>query len=124
MLSIAYFTRMMAIVGRAKANSAVRLFMAPGMGHCGGGPGPNEFGQFDAGNGDPASSLGAALQHWVEQGVAPEHIVATKRKEDDDPPDTVPVRTRPLCAFPSVARYLGEGSTDQAASFTCGVAAR
>ncbi len=124
MSSIDYYTRMMATAGKVKADSAVRLFMAPGMDHCGGGSGPNEFGEFEPGNGDPRASIGAALQHWVEQGVAPEYIVATKHKEEGDPPDTVAVRTRPLCAYPSVAVYRGKGSTDQAESFTCGAATR
>ena len=124
MLTIEYYTRMANTVGPVKANSGVRLFMAPGMDHCGGGPGPNDFGQFDAGNGDPGTSLGAALQRWVEHSVAPEQIIATKRKDDDDPPGTVDVRTRPLCAYPAVALYRGDGSPDQASNFTCGLATK
>jgi feruloyl esterase len=78
-----------------------RLFMAPGMGHCAGGPGPN---QFDA--------IGA-LERWVEKGVAPDSLVATLNVGGK------PVRTRPLCPYPQVARYKGAGSIDDAANFTC-----
>ncbi|HTX24758.1 MAG TPA: tannase/feruloyl esterase family alpha/beta hydrolase [Steroidobacteraceae bacterium] len=78
-----------------------RLFLAPGVNHCGGGPGPD---QFDA--------LGA-LAGWVERGVAPERIVASHLTHG------AVDRTRPLCAYPRVAVYRGQGSTDQAASFDC-----
>ena len=120
--TIDYYQRVVNTVGKTKAGSSVRLFMAPGMDHCGGGPGPNDFGQFDAGNGDPESNLAAALQRWVEDAVAPEQVIATKRKDGDDPPGTVVQRTRPLCAYPLTARYRGAGDTDRAASFTCAMA--
>lgn len=118
MSTIGYYNRVVATVGSKVAGGSVRLFMAPGMGHCGGGPGPNRFGQSAAGDGDPESSLAAALQRWVEQGVAPERVVATKLKDDDAPASGV-LRTRPLCAYPRTARYRGIGSTDKAASFDC-----
>lgn len=117
--SIDYYKQVRGATGEAEANAAVRLFMAPGVEHCAGGPGPNSFGQFSAGAGDPDTSLGAALQRWVEQGIAPERIVATKLSNDDDPGSEV-VRSRPLCAWPLVARYRGEGNTDVASSFDCG----
>jgi feruloyl esterase len=75
--------------------------MVPGMQHCGGGEGPNTF------------DMMAAIEPWVEQGKAPERIVAshsTAGKVD---------RTRPLCPYPQVARYSGSGSVDDAANFTC-----
>lgn len=86
----------------------VRLFMAPGVGHCSGGPGPNDFGQSAGAARDALQDVDAALERWVEQGVAPERIVA--RREG---------RTRPLCAWPKVAVYKGSGSTDEAANFEC-----
>ena len=82
--------------------------MVPGMQHCFGGPGPNTFG----------GPMTAALERWVEDGVAPGAIIATKYKTDGDPTSGV-VRTRPLCPYPQVARYKGTGSTDEAANFTC-----
>jgi len=78
-----------------------RLYLAPGVNHCGGGPGPD---QFDA--------LGA-LERWVEHGVAPERIVASHLTHG------VVDRTRPLCPYPRIAVYLGRGSTDEAQSFAC-----
>jgi hypothetical protein len=119
MLSIGYYQRVLQKVGQSATSGGVRLFMVPGMDHCGDGPGPNIFGQFAAaGSGDPSYRVGAALQRWVEKGIAPERIIATKYKDDDDPKSEV-VRTRPLCAFPLVARYRGVGSTDSEASFDC-----
>lgn len=73
-----------------------RLFMAPGMGHCGGGVGPNQFDAL------------AAVDAWVTEGRAPEFLIASDGK-----------RTRPVCSYPLVARYKGSGSVDEAASFEC-----
>lgn len=105
-----------------------RLFLAPGMEHCGGGPGPNAFGTpfdprpFGAGYDprlefDPDDHIVAALVRWVEKGEAPERIVATKY-QDDDPVKPV-LRTRPLCVYPSIARWTGVGSTDDEKNFVC-----
>ena len=74
--------------------------MAPGMQHCRGGPGPN---QFDA---------QAAIEAWVEQGIAPNRIEASLVEDGNV------TRTRPLCAYPEIARYIG-GDTDRAESFAC-----
>jgi feruloyl esterase len=106
-----------------------RLFMAPGMEHCGGGPGPNAFGTpydprpFGAGYDssrefDPEHQVIAALVEWVEKGKAPERIVATKFQDDDS--GKAVVRTRPLCVYPKVARWTGKGSSDEAKNFECG----
>jgi feruloyl esterase len=79
----------------------VRLFLEPGMGHCGGGEGPNVFDKV------------GAMEQWVEKNQAPERIVAThltNGKVD---------RTRPLCPYPQVAQYKGSGSIDDAANFVC-----
>ena len=78
-----------------------RLFMIPGMAHCGGGVCPNQH--------DPVT----AIINWVEKGEAPERILARQRVEDDV------TRTRPLCPYPKVARYSGQGSIDDAANFQC-----
>ncbi len=119
--TVDYYHRVRDTIGQKAIADSVRLFMVPGMLHCEGGPGPNSFGQFAAGTGDPNTKIGAALQRWVEEGIAPERIVATKRKNDEDPTSEV-TRTRPLCAFPNVAHYRGEGSTDNAANFDCAAA--
>ena len=95
-----------------------RLFMVPGMAHCGGGIGPNSFG--NSGNrfsGDPDRDVISALEKWVEKGVAPERLIGTGNVSGD-PARTL---TRPLCPFPQVARYNGSGDPSQATSFTCAV---
>jgi len=102
----------------AKTQEFYRLFLAPGVGHCGGGPGPNEFGQA-GGNGDAQHDLVVALERWVEQGVAPTRIIATKFKADD--PAKGAAVTRPLCPFPQVAKYSGSGDVTEAKSFACAV---
>ena len=67
---------------------------------------------------DPQHDLLSALDAWVEQGKAPGTMIASKTEPDGSKQDTV-VRTRPICAFPHRARYLGHGSTDDAANFAC-----
>jgi feruloyl esterase len=87
-----------------RTQSYARLFMVPGMYHCSGGPGPNTFDAI------------TPLVKWVEAGIAPETILATKFV--NDLPPTVQM-TRPLCVFPKVAKYNGSGDTSSAANFTC-----
>jgi feruloyl esterase len=98
-----------------------RLFMVPGMLHCGGGPGPNAFGQSlpqaTPLSNSPKHDILSALERWVEEGVPPKRIVAVKYL-DDNPAQGV-LRTRPLCAYPKVAVYDGRGSTDDASNFRC-----
>ena len=100
--TIRYFeTIQRAMGGPENTSGFVRLFLAPGMGHCSGGPGPSAF-----------DALGA-LDAWVTQGRVPDKIVAshsTNGKVD---------RTRPLCPYPQAARWNGSGSIDEAASFAC-----
>lgn len=86
-------------------DSFYRLFMVPGMGHCSGGPGPDSFDAL------------AALERWVEQGVSPESLLATKYVGQGSQRSAS--RTRPLCPYPKIARYSGKGSTDDARNFSC-----
>jgi len=116
--TIDYYDSVAAKMGAQQAAGFVRLFMVPGMQHCGGGSGTNSFGQYPGASDDADRDMDAALERWVEKGVAPERIVAAKRKSDFDPASAI-VRTRPLCAYPLVARYKGSGSTDDAANFVC-----
>lgn len=82
-----------------------RLFMVPGMYHCSKGPGPNFF-----------DTIGA-IEDWVERGVRPDRLVATKYANDDP---TQPVqRTMPLCPFPTQARYSGIGNLNDGANWSC-----
>jgi hypothetical protein len=87
-------------VGTRRASEDVRLFMVPGMGHCGGGSGPSSV-----------DMLGA-IDQWVQTGKAPEQLVASN-------PPGQPARTRPLCSYPKVAKYTGHGDTDEAQNFRC-----
>jgi feruloyl esterase len=89
------------------------------MAHCYGGAGPNSFGN-GASNGpviDAEHDLLKALELWVEQGVAPEKIIATKYL-NDDPLQGVAFQ-RPLCPYPKIAKYDGQGNTTDPASFRC-----
>lgn len=100
--SINYYNRVVrATGGDAAAADAVRLFMMPGTNHCAGGVGPNTFDRM------------AVLEQWVERGQAPLRIPASHSTNG------VVDRTRPLCAYPQVARYRGTGSLDEEASFVC-----
>ena len=96
----------------------VRLYMVPGMQHCGGGSGANFFGQGGPSKTAPESNIQTALERWVENGVAPKEIVAIKFKEGMNPASGI-AKTRPICPYPQVAQYKGSGSTDDAANFTC-----
>lgn len=102
--SIDYYKRVQQAMGGAKKTSDfARFFLAPGVSHCAGGPGPQPTGVFDA------------LVTWVEDGKAPETLTATRRDQSG-----AVTRSRPLCPYPLVAKYKGSGSTDDAANFTCG----
>jgi feruloyl esterase len=104
----------------ADSDRFVRLFMAPGLHHCTGGPGPNNFGGANQGypsKDDPDHDVVRALDRWVEEGVAPERIIATKFVHDDRALGVE--RTRPLCQYPLMAQYKGSGSVDEAANFVC-----
>ncbi len=97
-----------------------RLFMVPGMQHCGGGPGPNAFGgpfALPAPVMDAEHDVLSALERWVERGKAPKKLVATKYAGDN--PAAGIAMQRPLCPYPKAAVYTGHGSTNDAASFKC-----
>lgn len=116
--TINYFQSVVAKMGQRRTDSFVRLYMAPGLQHCNGGPGPDNFGQMvTSAQSDSKHDLTLALERWVEEGVAPEQVIATKRQSAS--PQSPALRTRPLCPYPKVARYKGSGSMDEAANFNC-----
>ena len=117
--SVDFHEKVMAAAGgAARADGFYRLFMAPGVLHCGFGPGPNAFGALGApAPADADHDVMFALQRWVEEGVAPERIVATKYV-DDDPAKGI-ARQMPLCPWPKQAAWDGRGNPDQAASYAC-----
>lgn len=101
--TIDYYERLIKQAGGKDAAARfARLFMAPGVGHCAGGPGPLPTRAFDA------------LRKWVEDGKAPKTLDAVRRDETGSV-----IRSRPLCPYPLVARYKGRGSTDDASNFRC-----
>jgi feruloyl esterase len=102
--TIAYYESVTKAMGGIDATASFyRFFPVPGMAHCGGGAGPNTFDAL------------AALEAWVERSASPESIPASHATNG------VVDRTRPLCAYPAVARYNGSGSTDDASNFSCAV---
>jgi len=116
--SIDYYRSVAEKLGAPRTESFVRLYLVPGMQHCGAGSGPNFFGQGGPPRDDPQHDIGRALEHWVEDGAAPAAIVATRYQTGQDPASGI-LRTRPLCPYPQVAQWKGAGSIDDAANFTC-----
>jgi hypothetical protein len=109
---INYFKSVVKVMeGSERTAEFYRLFMVPGMAHCGGGPGANAFGQGTNGPNpsDPADDILSALDHWVESGKAPESIIATKYV-NDDPAQGVAFQ-RPLCPYPRFASQKGPGTS-------------
>ncbi len=97
-----------------RADSFVRLYPVPGMGHCSGGPATDQ------------ADFITPLVNWVERGQAPGAITASARGSGnpgganaDVPPNWAPDRTRPLCPFPQVAHYSGQGDVERAESWRC-----
>jgi len=101
--TINYYEAVKNKLGGGKQDDWMRLFLLPGVGHCGGGVGP-----------DQADFLGA-IEQWKESGKAPDQIVATRRAGRGGQTEM----SRPLCPFPQVARYSNSGSTNDAKNFTC-----
>ncbi len=99
--TVDYYNDVVSTLGDRSVEDSIRLFMAPGMNHCRGGVGPGQI--------DP---LGA-LETWVEDGRAPDWIIASRVVDGEVD------RTRPLCPYPQVAQYTGDGSTDDAVNFVC-----
>jgi hypothetical protein len=99
--SVMYYDAVANVMGGYSALQPwYRHFMAPGVGHCGGGNGPQPQNLFQS------------VVDWVENGIAPDRIIASKSI-------TGGTQTRPLCPYPAVAKYTGSGSTDDANNFVC-----
>ncbi len=101
--SINYYNSVVRVMGgEAETQEFFRLFLLPGVGHCGGGDGP-----------DTVDWL-AVIRAWVEDGIAPDQIIAAKLERTGNV-----IRTRPICPYPQVAVYKGTGDTNDAANFAC-----
>jgi feruloyl esterase len=101
--TVDYYNSVLSAMGARETDRSVRLFMVPGMNHCGGGgeSGPSSF------------DTNTAIEQWVEKGKAPEQIIASHSTGGKAG------RTRPSCPYPQIAKYTGTGSTDDAANFIC-----
>jgi len=100
LMGVDYFEKVAAKFG-SQTSDFFRLFMVPGMTHCRGGVGCDDFDAF------------SAVFDWVEKGNAPKEIVASQRRSGKVS------RTRPLCPYPQAAKYKGTGNVDDAGSFSC-----
>jgi feruloyl esterase len=126
--SIAFYEKVKEFLGRypdprssnpSDIQSFYRLYMVPGMQHCGGGPGAVSFGNGGHGT-TPDNDIQLALDRWVTQGIAPDAIIASGTIGADPKTGSkgVPI-TRPLCVYPAVAKYKGAGDTNAAENFEC-----
>ena len=104
--SIEYVTKVAARLGPGVVGRSLQLYMVPGMNHCQGGNGPDQFDEV------------AAMEQWVASGVAPARIIASRVVSG------VVERTRPLCPYGQVAVWDGRNSTNDASSFACQAATR
>lgn len=102
--TIAFYQALSSRLPAGQTQQQLRLFTVPGMNHCAGGEGPSSFDTL------------AAIDGWASTGVAPERLIATRAAGPQQP-----AMSRPLCPFPQVATYKGEGPTDQAENFACKV---
>jgi feruloyl esterase len=102
--TLAYYGAVQTTMGSENVDAFLKLYMFPGVAHCGvGGDGPNQF------------DVLTPVMKWVEAGTAPDSIIASKLADDGS---GKVVRTRPVYPYPTVARYTGTGSTNEAANFT------
>lgn len=102
--TVAYYEKVLKTVGgQNEMDGFAKLYLVPGMHHCSGGPGPNQFDML------------TVMENWVEKGQSPGPVTAAHRTNGRVD------RTRPLCPHPQVARYSGSGSIDDAANFRCEV---
>jgi pimeloyl-ACP methyl ester carboxylesterase len=116
-VSIDYRDLLRRKMGESQANKFFRLFMIPGMAHCGGGPGADVLFHSEKANAvplEPERDMLTALEQWVEQGRAPFKFVASRVNEQG-----AVERTRLICAYPSQAKYRGQGDVARAENFAC-----
>jgi feruloyl esterase len=102
--TVEYYNSVQKTIGAKATERGVRLYMVPDMSECNGGDGTDTFDMF------------AVMRNWVEKRRAPQSVIASRVADDGRVS-----RTRPLCPYPQVAKYKGTGSTDDAASFICGL---
>lgn len=101
-ISVKYYDSVIDFMGRKNVEDFYKLYLVPGMFHCGGGIGCSTTDFF------------TPLQNWVENGIVPEEVIGSRAATAFRT-----ARTRPICPYPQVARYIGTGSIDEADNFTC-----
>ena len=99
--SVNYYNDLVKVLGKQAVEDSVRLYMAPGMGHCAGGEGPSVF------------DVLTPLEQWKQHAIAPKEVIASQIV------DGKVIRTRPLCPYPEQVYYKGNGDTDKAENFVC-----
>jgi hypothetical protein len=114
--TVDYYDGMGKTMGKDSVDRTVRLYMVPGMLHCGGGPGATNFGEEGGARGDAKHDVLTALEDWVEEGKRPGDLIAVKFADDD--PTKAVVMSRPVCVYPKAAKYVA-GDTTDAKSFVC-----
>jgi feruloyl esterase len=116
--TIDYYDSVVGKLGQQETDAFARLYLVPGMQHCSDGPGPHSFGQGGSSVANqPEGNVLLALEQWVEKGRAPSSLVATKYKDDDSTKGVL--ATRPLCPYPEIIKYKGQGDPKEASSFVC-----
>jgi Tannase and feruloyl esterase len=105
-------------MGDETVTGFLQFYLLPGMGHCGSGHEPNDFGQWLRPGDNPENSLFSALEAWVERDVRPSSVIATKFAVDGDPRSAV-VKRRRICPYPRVARGNHLGSPSDSTSYVC-----
>ena len=120
--TIDYLNSVEQTLGQAETEQFVRLFLVPGMQHCGGGPGPADFGQFgislNPALNNAANNITFALLDWVEKGAAPEQVIARGNTDASGKGKGIPF-AEPICAYPKAAVYSGSGDPKAAGSYRC-----
>jgi hypothetical protein len=118
--TVEYYNGVVHSVGSKATGASVRLYMVPGMLHCGGGPGASDFAQAPASRrGDAQHDILTALEQWVEAGTAPGTLIASKPAANRTDPK--PAMTRPICPYPQQIKYIA-GDPNDATSFSCALA--
>ena len=106
--TVGFYEQLSGRLSAKQKQGQLRLFMVPGMNHCSGGEGPSAI-----------DTLGT-IDQWAASGTAPDRLVAARRPGAPGAPGPQqPPMTRPLCPYPAVARYKGEGPTDREENFAC-----
>jgi hypothetical protein len=113
-----FFSSVRKRLGDETVRGFLQFYLFPGVGHCGSGDGPNDFGQWLRPGDTPQNSLFSALEAWVENGIRPNGVIATKFAIDGNPTSKVVKRSR-ICPYPRIARRNHLGNESDASNYGC-----